>query len=236
MERPRTRALVLDDEAGSGGETAAKFTEKLSVSVSVRTHRHSPPAPHPASHAGHTPSCARMRGLTTIKSPRGAAQPALALDAAGAGAGAMQAGHHLRPQCAVWPGCIGPATPPPASGVDLGGRSRPSARRSTGLAPRWRPLAPLFLLSDSSLWYQSVSVPLGTSQRPSLSLLGLRPYGGSVWGWGGCQRVFSALPRVPQSMCFGGLVTLWPFVSMSLAIVFSDVLALVPLSGHPVTS
>jgi len=171
MERPRTRALVLDDEAGSGGETAAKFTEKLSVSV--RTHRHSPPAPHPASHAGHTPSCARMRGLTTIKSPRGAAQPALALDAAGAGAGAMQAGHHLRPQCAVWPGCIGPATPPPASGVDLGGRSRPSARRSTGLAPRWRPLAPLFLLSDSSLWYRSVSVPLGTSQRPSFSLLGL---------------------------------------------------------------
>ena len=34
MERPRTRALVLDDEAGSRGETAAKFTEKLSVSRS----------------------------------------------------------------------------------------------------------------------------------------------------------------------------------------------------------
>ena len=177
-----------------------------------------------------------MRGLTTTKSPRGAAQPALARDADGVNAGAVQAGHHLRPLCAVGSGCIDPATPPPASGVDPGGRSWPLARRSTSLAPRWCPLAPLFLLSDSSLWYQSVSVPLGTSQRPSLSLLGLRPYGGSVWGWGGCQRVFSALPRVPQSMCFGGLVTLWPFVSMSLAIVFSDVLALVPLSGHPVTS
>ena len=45
---------VLDDEAGSGGETAVKFTEKLSVSV--RTHRRSPPAPRPASHAAHAPS------------------------------------------------------------------------------------------------------------------------------------------------------------------------------------
>jgi hypothetical protein len=50
MERPRTRALLLDDEAGSGGETVAKFIEKLSVSV--RTHHHSPPAPRSASHAG----------------------------------------------------------------------------------------------------------------------------------------------------------------------------------------
>ena len=102
-----------------------------------------------------------MRGLTTIKSPRGAAQPALARDADGAGAGAVQAGHHLRPLCAVWSGCIGPATPPPASGVDPGGRSRPLARRSTSLVPRWCPLAPLFLLSDSSLRYRSVSVPFG---------------------------------------------------------------------------
>jgi hypothetical protein len=158
MERPRTRALLIDDEAGSGSETTAHDIEKLSVSV--RTHRRSPPAPRPASHAGRAPPCARMRDLATIKSPGGAAQPALARGADGAGAGAVQAGHHLRPLGAVWSGCIGPATPPPASGVDLGSRSRPLARHSTGLAPRWRPLAPLFLLSDSSL----VPVSIGATR------------------------------------------------------------------------
>ena len=39
--------------------------------------------------------------------------------------------------------------------------------------------------------------------------------------------------RVPQSTCFGALVT---SRLACLAIVFSDPLALVPLSGHPVTS
>ena len=82
MERPRTRALLIDDEAGSGSETTAHDIEKLSVSV--RTHRRSPPAPRPASHAGRAPPCARMRDLATIKSPGGAAQPALARGADGA--------------------------------------------------------------------------------------------------------------------------------------------------------
>ena len=68
---------------------------------------------------------------------------------------------------------------------------------------------------------------VSTSQRPSLPLLGLRPYGGSVRGWGGCQRVFLALSWVPQSTCFGALVT---SRLACLAIVFSGLLALVPLS------
>ena len=82
LERPRTRALLIDDEAGSGSETTAHDIEKLSVSV--RTHRRSPPAPRPASHAGRAPPCARMRDLATIESPGGAAQPALARGADGA--------------------------------------------------------------------------------------------------------------------------------------------------------
>jgi hypothetical protein len=237
MERPRTRALVLDDEAGSGGETAAKFTEKLSVSV--RTHCRSPPAPHPASHAGHTPSCARMRGLTTIKSPRGAAQPALALDAAGAGAGTMQAGHHLRPLCAVWPGCIARSVRPP--------HHRP--RESIWVAEAGRRLAAQQVWHrDGALWHHfsfSLTAVCGTGQYlcrsvprsgPACHCWGCDHTEDPSGGLGGCQRVFSALLWVPQYTCFGALATLSPCVSMSLAIVFSDVLALVPLSGHPVTS
>ena len=63
-------------------------------------------------------------------------------------------------------------------GAGEGGRERATRHSSGGTRnyppnPRWCPLAPLFLLSDSSLRYRSVSVPFGTSQRLRLSLLGL---------------------------------------------------------------
>ena len=101
---------------------------------------------------------------------------------------------------------------------------------------------------DGALWHHfssSLTAVSGTSQYrchsvprsgPACHCWGCDHTEDPSGGLGGCQRVFSALLRVPQSTCFGALATLSPCVSMSLAIVFSDVLALVPLSGHPVTS
>ena len=101
---------------------------------------------------------------------------------------------------------------------------------------------------DGALWHHfssSLTAVCGTGQYlcrsvprsgPACHCWGCDHTEDPSGGLGGCQRVFSALLRVPQSTCFGALATLSPCVSMSLAIVFSDVLALVPLSGHPVTS
>ena len=224
----------MDDEAGSGSETTAHDIEKLSVSV--RTHRRSPPAPRPASHAGRAPPCARMRDLATIESPGGAAQPALARGADGAGAGAVQAGHHL----ARWVLCGRAASVRPP-------HHRP--RESIWVAEAGRRLAAQQVWHrDGALWHHfsfSLTAVCGTGQYlcrsvprsgPACHCWGCDHTEDPSGGLGGCQRVFSALLWVPQYTCFGALATLSPCVSMSLAIVFSDVLALVPLSGHPVTS
>jgi hypothetical protein len=101
---------------------------------------------------------------------------------------------------------------------------------------------------DGALWHHfsfSLTAVCGTGQYlcrsvprsgPACHCWGCDHTEDPSGGLGGCQRVFSALLWVPQYTCFGALATLSPCVSMSLAIVFSDVLALVPLSGHPVTS
>ena len=90
---------------------------------------------------------------------------------------------------------------------------------------------------DGALWHHfsfSLTAVCGTGQYlchsvprsgPACHCWGCDHTEDPSGGLGGCQRVFSALLWVPQYTCFGALATLSPCVSMSLAIVFSDVLA-----------
>lgn len=94
---------------------------------------------------------------------------ARARGADGVAAAAEQAGHHLRRPRALWLGCIGPATHPPASGANRGCRVPSLGRIRLALGPGWRPstpsFAPLLLESVAS----SRSVPFGTMQPPFFS-------------------------------------------------------------------
>lgn len=136
-------------------------------------------------------------------------------------AAAEQVGHHLLWLCALRVGCIGPATQPPASGVDRSCDRPCLGHLRWALCSRWRPSTPSFALLLLQSVVPSRLVSFGTLWLPFLCFSRVQGPGGCFRRGGACQRACSPRRRYPDEVCLCAFVPCSSPRLVSSVIVFS---------------